>query len=331
VVPPPQATRPQLPLAVKGGLATKNDWALTFIVAFSFLAHFGLVGAMYSDWSDPIVGDHDVAGLIDMITKIPPPPVEVPDESKPSSVTNAPLKAQPESTKPTPGPVANNHPNPNPNPSPPAPMSDARSAALAARGEAMQMQVLTGLNAGPAVQSALDRSNVPAIDLSSAAERNIGAARSTGDLKTTTGGPVAASTHNGLGTLGNVHADGNNQPGKETNVGSPIPIAQVGITTTTTPIPNPDGTIAALRGRFRNCYQTGLLGDSTMAGKVMISAKVGPNGEVISADVVSISGLSPAVGQCIAGVVKRATFNAPGGGGSTVQIPVTFLQQPQAK
>ncbi|MDB4997449.1 MAG: putative abductin-like protein, partial [Myxococcaceae bacterium] len=44
-------------------------------------------------------------------------------------------------------------------------------------------------------------------------------------------------------------------------------------------------------------------------------------------DIASISGLSPAVGQCIAGVVRRATFAAPSGGGSsTLQIPVTFVQ-----
>src|SRR4029078_6377625 len=61
--------------------------------------------------------------------------------------------------------------------------------------------------------------------------------------------------------------------------------------------------------------------------KVLISAKVGPNGEVSSADVASNTGLSPTVASCIAGVVKRATFSAPGGGGSTLQIPVTFVQQ----
>jgi hypothetical protein len=64
-----------------------------------------------------------------------------------------------------------------------------------------------------------------------------------------------------------------------------------------------------------------------MAGKVVITAKVGPNGEVSSADVTSNSGLSPGVASCIAGVVKRAQFNAPGGGGSTLNIPVTFVQQ----
>jgi hypothetical protein len=64
-----------------------------------------------------------------------------------------------------------------------------------------------------------------------------------------------------------------------------------------------------------------------MSGKVIISARVGPNGEVAGADVASNTGLSPGVAACIAGVVRRATFAAPGGGGSTLSIPVTFVQQ----
>jgi outer membrane biosynthesis protein TonB len=64
-----------------------------------------------------------------------------------------------------------------------------------------------------------------------------------------------------------------------------------------------------------------------MSGKVIISARVGPNGEVTGADVAQNTGLSPGVASCIAGVVRRATFSAPGGGGSTLSIPVTFVQQ----
>ena len=43
VAPPPVQPRPQLPLAVKGGVASQIDWSLTIIAAFSFLLHFGLV------------------------------------------------------------------------------------------------------------------------------------------------------------------------------------------------------------------------------------------------------------------------------------------------
>ena len=76
VAPPPVQPRPQLPLAVKGGIASQIDWSLTIIAAFSFLAHFGIVGAMYSDWMDQAVGDDSIAGLVDMMQNIPPPPVD---------------------------------------------------------------------------------------------------------------------------------------------------------------------------------------------------------------------------------------------------------------
>jgi hypothetical protein len=48
---------------------------------------------------------------------------------------------------------------------------------------------------------------------------------------------------------------------------------------------------------------------------------------VSSADVSSNSGLSQGVASCISRVIKNATFSAPGGGGSTLNIPVTFVQQ----
>src|SRR5579859_466635 len=77
VAPPPPQPRPQLPLAVKGGLASQIDWNLTIIAAFSFLLHFGMIGAMYSDWMDPIVNeDLAIQGLIDLAKNVPPPPVE---------------------------------------------------------------------------------------------------------------------------------------------------------------------------------------------------------------------------------------------------------------
>src|SRR3954469_8095704 len=93
VAPPPVQPRPQLPLAVKGGIASTIDWTLTIIAAFSFLLHFGLVGAMYSDWMDPVVGDDfNVAGLVDMMKNIPPPPVQEVTE-KTDSTAPAPAAA----------------------------------------------------------------------------------------------------------------------------------------------------------------------------------------------------------------------------------------------
>jgi hypothetical protein len=336
VAPPAPQPRPQLPLGVKAGL--RNDWTLTFIVAVSFLVHFGLVGTMYSDWTDPIVGDqYDVKGLVDLMAKIPaPPPVDVPEQpsdlatptkpTTPASASSATASAPPSSNS---APSRPNAPRGRePRTSAETSINNEHAASLAASADTMKMNILIGLQGGPAVAGALDRSNVPPVDLGAVAERNVGVTRGNSDLKTNSGGPIAATKTNGLTTLGVTKSDGTGtKAGQESTTAGPSGVANIGISTASAAIPNADSVVAGLRGRFRSCYQTGLLADSTMTGKVVISAKVAPNGEVSSADIASISGLSPTVGQCIASVVKRATFGAPSGGGSsTMQIPVTFVQ-----
>src|SRR5580704_10420971 len=100
VAPPPIQPRPQLPLSVKGGMASQIDWSLTIIAAFSFLLHFGLVGAMYSDWMDPVVNDDITAGLLDMVQKaMPPPTVETPPEPTTTSTAAETKEAPKEAPK----------------------------------------------------------------------------------------------------------------------------------------------------------------------------------------------------------------------------------------
>ena len=93
------------------------------------------------------------------------------------------------------------------------------------------------------------------------------------------------------------------------------------------PVTDADSVIAALRPRFRSCYERGLGEDPSMAGKVVISAKIRSNGEVASASSSSNVGLSTGVAECIAKAVRGAQFAAPGGAGSSLAIPVTFVRQ----
>lgn len=323
VAPPPVQPRPQLPLAVKGGLASQIDWSLTIIAAFSFLLHFGIVGAMYSDWMDPVVGDDfNVAGLVDMMKNIPPPPVqEVSDTS-----TNATATATAAATKPSgaggakAGAAGRSA----------GQVSDAKAAALAAQADAMQMQMLAALNGGSAVQGALNRSDVPPVDLSGAAASGAGIAHGSGELKLGAGGSPLQGGGKGAGLAGiggGTKGTGPGGAGEERKVEGPKGEAQLGGTTATVPISDADRVVAGLRPRFRACYQQGLNSDPNMSGKVVISARVGPNGEVASADISQNSGLSAGVASCIARVVRNAQFSSPGGGGSTLNIPVTFVQQ----
>jgi hypothetical protein len=63
-----------------------------------------------------------------------------------------------------------------------------------------------------------------------------------------------------------------------------------------------------------------------MSGKATIVAKVGPNGEVLSADVAANDGLSAAVTGCLTRVISNAQFTNVGGV-STLRVPVSLVQQ----
>lgn len=330
VAPPPVQPRPQLPLAVKGGIAAQIDWSLTIIAAFSFLLHFGIVGAMYSDWMDPVLTDdsNNLAGIVDMMKNIPAPPAtETPTETNTNATSTATATA---ASKPT-GAAGGSKAMGSGASKAAGSVGDKQAAALAAQAEAMQMQMLASLGGGSAVQGALNRSDIPPVDLSGAAASGAGIAHGNGDLKLGGGGGAVQGGGKGGGGLGGLgggtKGQGGDGAGKETVVAGPKGDAQIGGSSASVPVSDADRVIASLRPRFRQCYQTGLTSDPGMSGKVIISAKVSPNGEVQSADVSSNTGLSPTVASCIAGVVKRAQFNAPGGGGSTLSIPVTFVQQ----
>jgi hypothetical protein len=319
VTPPPIQPRPQLPLAVKG-LTNQIDWALTIIAAFSFLLHFGFVGAMYSDWFDSIVSDGiDVGLLVDRNPNVPNVQVNEPTDATATAAatsTAAPT-ATAGSTKSAGGAAG-----------PKGAVSEAKAAALAAQADAMQMAMLASLAGGSSVQGALNRSDIPPVDLSGAAASGAGVSPGSGDLRFGSGGSPVQGRGSGLAGLGGgTGGGGTGGAGVERRVEGPRGDAQVGGSTATVPISDADRVIAGLRGRFRQCYQQGLNSDPTMQGRVLIVARVQPNGEVASADVGSNTGLSAGVAACIARHVKNAQFSPPGGGGSTINIPVTFVQQ----
>jgi hypothetical protein len=94
-----------------------------------------------------------------------------------------------------------------------------------------------------------------------------------------------------------------------------------------TPIDNAVSVIDALRPFFRACYNRGLATDRAMAGSVTVQVRIAPNGAVDSPDAVVKDGLSPAVIECLSWFLRRATFDAPGGSGSTLNVPLKFVRQ----
>ena len=318
VAPPPPQPRPQLPLSVKGGLASQIDWNLTIIAAFSFLLHFGVIGAMYSDWMDPVINDDAAAGgLIDMMKNIPAAPIEVP----PDPVSTAPTSTAAATAAPAAAA---------PKASGPQKMSTSQAAALSAQADQIQMQMLAAFGGGSAVQGALNRGDIPPVDLGSAAASGAGVSASTGNgLNLGTGGGAIrpGGGTGGLGSIGTTAGGGGGGAGKETAVAGPTGKVDVGATTATVAVANAGAVVAGLRAGFRSCYNSGLNVDPTMSGRVNLSVKISPNGEVSSADPSGNTGLSDQVVQCLIRKVRNAQFDAPGPSGSTLMIPITFVQQ----
>jgi hypothetical protein len=91
-------------------------------------------------------------------------------------------------------------------------------------------------------------------------------------------------------------------------------------------VANASSVVAGMAAGFRRCYNKGLAEDPNMKGSVRITAKIGPNGEVLSVSP-SGSGLSGTVVSCVAARVSSAQFAPPEGGGATIVIPVTFVSQ----
>jgi hypothetical protein len=92
-------------------------------------------------------------------------------------------------------------------------------------------------------------------------------------------------------------------------------------------ISNASAVVAGMAAGFRRCYNKGLQGDPNMKGSVRLTAKIGPNGEVLSVSPSGGSGLSGTVVSCVAARVSAAQFAPPEGGGATLVIPVTFTSE----
>lgn len=327
VVAPVPAARPQLPLSVRASSADV-DWNLTILVALSFLLHFGFVGALYSDWVDPIVRDApSVAGLVDLVKSTPRDlPLETPKADDSSS---KPETRKAEANRDAPSSPSPGRASASPGRSSPGASSDkgqaARDAALIAQAESMRVEIAASLTGSSSVQNALKRSNVPVVDVGEAAAKNTSVS---GEVSTSAGGPLTQGKSSGLADLGK---DGTKRSGPDTagparETRGPSLDTRVEPTRASMPVSDADRVVAGLKPAFRRCYQLGLDQDASQSGRVVVSAKIAPTGEVASAEVSTIQGLSASVGACVARAVRGAQFAAPGGSGSTLQIPVSLVQ-----
>ena len=128
------------------------------------------------------------------------------------------------------------------------------------------------------------------------------------------------ATTNATATVPSVSPSANGASGEPVAVapgardgGGPIPIEEV------------DRVIESLRPYFKSCYEAVLKFDPTAEGSVVMVLLISPSGHVDKVSVKSPTSLPTAVTGCIAGVLQQRPFPAPGGTGSTLNVPISFV------
>ena len=94
---------------------------------------------------------------------------------------------------------------------------------------------------------------------------------------------------------------------------------------TGTPAPQFASQLQGLAGRARGCYERALLQNSELKGRLMVSLKVGGNGQVCSANVTSNQTGDPGLSSCVAQIFRSSTYAAPKNGCVDAQVPLNFV------
>mgnify|MGYP000287415659 CR=1 FL=1 len=309
------------------------DWTTFMVAAVSFLFHFGALGAIYSDWADPLQDDAlTIARLVETVRELPAvPPVEEPDEASSetaaAAVTNkstqdlSEKKASPVSG----ARVARRMPQS-------ARMNDREASNLSNELAGLDMKLLTGLNpSGVNANVVLEQGNMPASLLDQAALDG-GGSRRPGQLGMGPSSGLDFGRPRDLATLGNDgRGDKDHGPGTAQSASAR---PKAGIDAAPPPkgpeqIPGLEVAIGGLQGGFRRCYQAGLDRENPdMSGGVRVTVKIGGNGDVMSASP-SVSGnLSSGVVSCMVGKITGAQFpKTPSGSPAVFVVPITVKKQ----
>lgn len=316
VAAPPVQPRPQLPPSMLRG-ASGIDWPTTVIAAFSFLLHFLAIGSIYSEWFDPVVDyDVNVSNLLESVRALPPPPpVEEQTEEKAEPTKEAPAEKKTVS-KQTGGPGK-------------GAMSASKAAALSNALEQMEMAMIGALvNSGPATEGVLRSGEVPtgALDRAAASSAGIGV----GGLALGGGGGAIrpGSAGGGLGSIGATAGGGGGEVGTVKEVSGPKGTAAVGgANVSGGNVTNAARVVAAMRAGFRMCYNRALASNPDVEGRISLSLRIGPGGEVQGVTAVPSGNLPDSVVSCVKARAQAGQFDPPEGGSAVIQVPVTFVKQ----
>lgn len=326
VAPPPIQPRPQLPVSVTRGAAAV-DWPTTVIAAFSFLVHFCAIGAIYSDWLDPVVDyEVNVGALVETVRSLPaPPPVEEPQEEAPKEQAQADAPKPEQAPKPAQKPAA-------------APegakehLTKQQAAALSNELESLEMATLAALSGvGPATANVLRSGEVPtsALDAAAASEAGVSSSASSGLKLGGAGGTVRpGAAGGGLASIGASGKSGGTGSGATAAVKGPRGSADVGSASVAGgTVSDASRVVATMRAGFRACYNRGLAENPDIEGKIQLSIKVGPTGQVASVSATKTGNLPASVVDCVKSRANSANFSAPQGGAAVIQVPVSFVKQ----
>jgi hypothetical protein len=322
VAPPPVQPKPQLPVSVTQGVST-IDWTTTMIAAFSFLLHFLAIGAVYSDWLDPVFDDEvSVAGLVDSMKALPPPP---PIEEKSDSSDQVADKGKSEKSE-KPKAAGNKAAGK------PGKMSGAQAAALSKDLDQLEMATIGALGSqAPATAGVLRGGEVPTSALDNAAASGAGVSAGGFGLKLGGGGGTIRPGMGGGGLAGLGQAgksSGTSGTGEVKKVQGPKGNANVGgATTSGGNVSNAARVVAGMRAGFRNCYNRGLAENPDAQGSIRLSIRVGPGGEVQGVSASPSGNLPGSVVSCVQSRASAAQFDPPEGGSAVIVVPVSFVKQ----
>jgi hypothetical protein len=334
VAPPPVQPKPQLPVSVQSGLSSQIDWRFTIIAAFSFLFHFGAVGMLYSDWMDPEINEEAaIAGLLDSVRNIPPPPpIETPDATTDATTTGT-TEVATEQKGGGKGSGKGGGTGGGGKGSGGGGLSNAEFAGLSKELDQLEMATLGALTGGgTATAGVLGSGEVPTGALEAAAASGAGIGSSGGSgLNIGGGGGGAirpgATGGGGLASIGQTGGGGPATAGTTTKVEGPKPVVGASAAVAGGSVGNAQAVVARMSAGFRRCYMQGLSSNPEMSGRVNVSARIGPGGEVQSVTATPSGSISADVANCIAARVRSAQFDPPEGGAATINIPVTLVQQ----
>ncbi|MBN2194271.1 MAG: AgmX/PglI C-terminal domain-containing protein [Polyangiaceae bacterium] len=85
------------------------------------------------------------------------------------------------------------------------------------------------------------------------------------------------------------------------------------------------GALQAKAGQARSCYQNALRNNSTLQGRMSVSVRIGPDGQVCNAAIASDELGEPMVSNCVMNLFRAGKFPPPKGGCVDAAVPMNFV------